>query len=176
MATFLLLNLSSINTHFDISTTYSFWKHCGKRRNCSKREISPFPTLFSTQFENCTPFVHIFDIIFIFAAALEEPRIGIWGKGLSVGNSSTMWCTCSYKYDCDASKNIARRLKLWSSDSCVTVSTLFWSYHGRMCLIHAFLEFRLLFSLPNDIIFYLSKFKALADNTWNGAKMVKVDF
>ena len=26
-------------------------------------------------------FVHIFDIISLFAAKLEQPKIGIWGKG-----------------------------------------------------------------------------------------------
>ena len=29
------LTLYSINTHFDASTTDSFWKYRGKRRNCS---------------------------------------------------------------------------------------------------------------------------------------------
>ena len=38
--------------------------------------------MFSTQSDNCTPIVHIFDIIFLFAAELEEPKIGISGKGL----------------------------------------------------------------------------------------------
>ena len=33
--------------------------------------------MFSTQSDNCTPFVHIFDIIFLFAAELEKPKIGI---------------------------------------------------------------------------------------------------
>ena len=36
----------------------------------------------STQSDNCTPFVHILDIIFLVAAELEEPKIGISGKGL----------------------------------------------------------------------------------------------
>ena len=31
-----------------------------------------------------SPFVHIFDIISLFAAELVEPKIGIWGKGLNV--------------------------------------------------------------------------------------------
>ena len=43
-------------------------------------------TLYSinTHFDsdNCTPFVHIFDIILLFAE-FEEPKIGIGGKGLS---------------------------------------------------------------------------------------------
>ena len=38
--------------------------------------------MFSTQSDNCIPFVHIFDIISLFAAELEEPKIGISGKGL----------------------------------------------------------------------------------------------
>ena len=39
--------------------------------------------MFSTQLDNCTPFVHIFDIMFLFAAELEEPKISIWGKVLT---------------------------------------------------------------------------------------------
>ena len=37
----------------------------------------------STQSDNCAPFVHVLDIIFLFAAELEEPKIEIYGKGLS---------------------------------------------------------------------------------------------
>ena len=40
--------------------------------------------MFSTQSDNCTPFVLISDIIFLFAAEWEEPKIGISGKGLSI--------------------------------------------------------------------------------------------
>ena len=40
--------------------------------------------MFSTQSENCILFVNIFDIIFLFAAELEEPKICMSGKGLSV--------------------------------------------------------------------------------------------
>ena len=40
--------------------------------------------MFSTQSDNCTVSVHIFNIILLFAAELEEPKIGIWGKGLNL--------------------------------------------------------------------------------------------
>ena len=40
--------------------------------------------MFSSQSDNCTPFVHIFDIIFFFAAEMEEPKIGISDKGLTL--------------------------------------------------------------------------------------------
>ena len=40
--------------------------------------------MFSAQSDNFTTFVHIFDIISLFAAELEEPKIGISGKKLKV--------------------------------------------------------------------------------------------
>ena len=36
-----------------------------------------FPAMFSIKSDNCTLFVHIFDIIFLFADELEEPKVGI---------------------------------------------------------------------------------------------------
>ena len=30
-----------------------------------------------------SPFVNIYDIISLFASELEEPKIGMWGKGLN---------------------------------------------------------------------------------------------
>ena len=45
-----LLTLSQTSPGFYVSVVQVFWKHCGKRRNCSIRAISPFPTVFSTHF------------------------------------------------------------------------------------------------------------------------------
>ena len=42
------LTHSHIMTLFDAYGKEAFRKHCGKRRNCSLRAISPFPTMFST--------------------------------------------------------------------------------------------------------------------------------
>ena len=41
-------------SHIDAfwSAAKNFWKHCGKRRNCSKQTISPFVTMFSTLFNH----------------------------------------------------------------------------------------------------------------------------
>ena len=74
------LTLYSIDTHINASTTDSFWKHCGKRRNCS---FLLFPQSLLLNQKIVSPFVHIFDIISLFAAELEEPKIGISGKGLT---------------------------------------------------------------------------------------------
>ena len=38
--------------------------------------------MFSTQ-KIASPFVNIFGIISLFAAELEEPKIGVWGEGLT---------------------------------------------------------------------------------------------
>ena len=38
--------------------------------------------MFSTQADNCIPIVHIFAIISLFGAKLEEPKIGLSVKGL----------------------------------------------------------------------------------------------
>ena len=45
------------------------------------RDTIQFPTMFSTQSGNCIPFVHIFEIISLFAAELEESKIGMSSKG-----------------------------------------------------------------------------------------------
>ena len=42
------LTVLLLQTRFDASAADVFWKHCDKRRNCSRRAISPFATKFST--------------------------------------------------------------------------------------------------------------------------------
>ena len=46
------LTLSQTSPGFYLSAIQVFRKYCGKRRNCSQRAISPFPTVFSTLLEN----------------------------------------------------------------------------------------------------------------------------
>ena len=41
-----------------------------------------FPQCFQLSQITVSPFAHIFDIISLFAAEFEEPKIGISGKGL----------------------------------------------------------------------------------------------
>ena len=52
-----------------------------------KEEISSFPTIFSAQSDSCIPICPYFDIISLFAAELEEPKIDISGKGFRIGFS-----------------------------------------------------------------------------------------
>ena len=51
-----LLTLSQTSPGFYLSAVLVFKEHSGKRRNCSWRAISPFPTMFSTRLENLLPF------------------------------------------------------------------------------------------------------------------------
>ena len=50
------LTFSQTIPDFYVSALHVFWKHCWKRRNCASEAISPFPTVFSTGFENFLPF------------------------------------------------------------------------------------------------------------------------
>ena len=49
---------------------------------CNKRFLL-FPQYFLLNLINVSPFVHFFDTISFFAVELEEPKIGISGKGLT---------------------------------------------------------------------------------------------
>ena len=80
----------STDIHFNASTTDSLWKHFGKRKNCWQRAIFFFsPKCFLLNHRSVSPLVNIFDIITLFAAKLEEPKIGVWGKGINKVNSKT---------------------------------------------------------------------------------------
>ena len=54
----------------------------GKGEIAHNERFLLFPQCFLLKHIIVSPFVHIYDIISLFAAELEEPRIGISGKGL----------------------------------------------------------------------------------------------
>ena len=84
--TFTNLQVGGINP---LLHRYSFWrinnrqllKKLWKKKKLLITSKSPFSTIFFTQII-VSPFVHTFDITSLFAAGLEEPKIGMWGKGL----------------------------------------------------------------------------------------------
>ena len=81
----LYLTLSQTSPGFYVSAVQVFRKHCGKRRNCSLRAISPFPTMFSIPFgELSTIFIKI-EISSKLSSAnsfsFEDPKICPSGKG-----------------------------------------------------------------------------------------------
>ena len=55
----------------------------GKGEIAHNEQFLLFPQCFLLNQIIVSRFVHIFDIIFLFAAELEEPKIGISGKGLT---------------------------------------------------------------------------------------------
>ena len=54
----------------------------GKEEIARYKQFLLFPQCFLLDHKNVSPFVNIFDIISLFAAELEELKIGISGKGL----------------------------------------------------------------------------------------------
>ena len=72
-----------MNTHFAASTTGSFWNIVGKGEIAhNKQFLLHFPQCFLLNQITVSPFVHIFYIKSLFAAELEEPKVGISGIGL----------------------------------------------------------------------------------------------
>ena len=57
----------------------------GKEEIARNKQFLLFPQCFLLNQIIVSPFVHIFDIISLFAAEFEEPKIGILGKGLRKG-------------------------------------------------------------------------------------------
>ena len=55
----------------------------GKGEIACNKQFLLFPQCFQLNQITVSPFVHIFDIISLFAAEFEEPKIGISGKGLT---------------------------------------------------------------------------------------------
>ena len=60
----------------------------GKGKIAHNEQFFLFPQRFQLNQITVTPIVHIFDIISLFAIKLEEPKIGISGKGLMEDNVS----------------------------------------------------------------------------------------
>ena len=62
----------------------AFENIAGKEEIARNKQFFLFPQCFLLNHKIVSPFVNIFDIISLFAAGLEEPKIGISGKGLTL--------------------------------------------------------------------------------------------
>ena len=71
----ILLTHSHTMTPFDARAKWAFCRHCGKRRNCSLRAISPFPTVFSTCLYKFLPFSSNLNLSSANSFSLEESKI-----------------------------------------------------------------------------------------------------
>ena len=70
----LVLTLYFIDTH---QQQTAFENILGKEEIACSEQFLLFPSMFSTHQKILSPFVNIFDIISLFAAELEEPKIGM---------------------------------------------------------------------------------------------------
>ena len=69
----------------------------GKGENARKEQFLLFPQCFLLNQIFVSTFVHVFDIISLFAAEFEKPKIGLTGKGLNfIFFFSAMFCTLLY--------------------------------------------------------------------------------
>ena len=69
------LTLSQTSPGFYASAVQLFGKHCEKRRNCSQRAISPFPTVFSTRFRSFLPLSSDLKLSSANSFSLEESKV-----------------------------------------------------------------------------------------------------
>ena len=76
------LILYSIKTHFDHQKQTAFENIVGKGEIARYEQFLLFSQCFLLGPTIVSPFVNIFDIISLFAAELEKPKIAISGKGL----------------------------------------------------------------------------------------------
>ena len=75
------LTLSQTSPGLYGSAIQTFWKHRGKRRNCSLRAISPFPSVFSIRLKNFLPISSNLKLSSTNSFNLEESKIYHMGKG-----------------------------------------------------------------------------------------------
>ena len=84
------ITLYSIDTHFDATTTLKTYQNiAGNEKIAHNEQFLLFPQCFLLSQVIVSPFVHIFDIISLFAAEMKEPKIGISGKGLMYHRDSS---------------------------------------------------------------------------------------
>ena len=67
--------------YFDASTKTAFENIVGKGEIACNEQFLLFQQCFLLNHIIISPFVHIFDVISLFAAEFEEPKIDISGKG-----------------------------------------------------------------------------------------------
>ena len=65
----------------------AFENMVGKEEVARNEEFLLFPQCFLLIQNIVSSFVIIYDIISLFAAELEEPKIGMWGKGLRLDHT-----------------------------------------------------------------------------------------
>ena len=69
----------------------AFENDMGKGEIARNKQFLLFPQCFLLNQIIVSPFVHIFDTKISFAAEVEEPKIGISGKGLTHYQTTTIW-------------------------------------------------------------------------------------
>ena len=69
----------------------AFENTVGKEEIYRNKQFLFFPQRFQLNQIIVSPIVRVFDIISLFDAELEEPKIGIWRKGLTPNKMTEFW-------------------------------------------------------------------------------------
>ena len=75
-----ILTLSQTSFDFYVSAVQVFWKHSGKRRNCSLRTISPFPTVFSTHLRTLCHFYQTWNCRLQTLLVWKSLKFAVWER------------------------------------------------------------------------------------------------
>ena len=87
---------------FYVSVVQVFRKHGGKRRNCSERAISPFPTVSSTSLKNLLQLLSNLKLLAANSFSLEESKICRLGK--SYASRQSMKTSFQFFFICQISE------------------------------------------------------------------------
>ena len=82
----------------------------GKEEIARDKQFLLFPQCFLLNQVIISPFVHIFDIISLFAAEFEDPKIGISGKGLTLSPNDRILDMTKLKAFADDKLNAAKMM------------------------------------------------------------------
>ena len=88
-----LLTLPQTSPGFHVSAVKVFRKPYGKRRNCSLRAISPFPTVFSTFLEGFLPFHQIQNCRLLTLSIWKSLNFVVWERVNCLSHNLHLSCT-----------------------------------------------------------------------------------
>ena len=74
-----MLTLSQTSPGFYMAAVQAFGKHCGKRRNCSYRAISPFPSVFYP-FEELSANFFKFEFVVCILLLWKSLKFFVWER------------------------------------------------------------------------------------------------
>ena len=121
------LTLSQTSPGFYVSAVEAFWKHCGERRNCLLRAITPLPAVFSTRLESFLLFSSISKVSSANSFNLGGVKFVVWER-VKATRTLTVWSTKGQVQGYPVTLTLQRliwKLIITSRDECLC--KIWWS-------------------------------------------------